>query len=73
MHSGFDLQGSDDGKEILSCRVAVRSEHAHEALRRFADDLAQPFETDRGVDRRAHRRASAGGGAIEKILHRLAQ
>lgn len=44
------LEPGDDVEEVPRLRIAIRPEHAHEALRRFSGECAQGLEAERRVD-----------------------
>ena len=44
------LKAADDLEQVPSLRIAVRTEHAHQALGRLFGQSAQLLKPDRGVD-----------------------
>ena len=73
MHAGLVLQRADDAKQVLGGGVAVRSEHAHQALLRNAPHLTQALKAYRRVDIGPQRRAAVIGVALQLRPHRLAK
>src|SRR5712691_2989709 len=67
------LEMSDHFKEIACLRIAFRTEHPHETLRRHLRHVGQLFETDCPVDVVAESRLSRFELAREQALHTFAK
>ena len=65
------LEASDDLEEIARLRIAVRTEHAHQALGRLRGQPTEFPKTDGPVDIVAQNRLSDVDLAGEKALHTL--